>query len=86
MSQAYSGRKRIRRSFGRIPQVVEMPNLIEVQKYSNDQFLQVECPTEGRDEDGLQAVFKSVFPVSDFSGASMLEFVSYDFERPKYDV
>jgi len=86
MSQAYAGRKRIRRSFGRIPQVVEMPNLIEVQKYSYDQFLQVECPTEGRDEDGLQAVFKSVFPISDFSGASMLEFVSYDFERPKYDV
>ncbi|MEC7163813.1 MAG: DNA-directed RNA polymerase subunit beta, partial [Pseudomonadota bacterium] len=86
MSQAYAGRKRIRRSFGRIPQVVEMPNLIEVQKYSYDQFLQVECPTEGRDEDGLQAVFNSVFPISDFSGASMLEFVSYDFERPKYDV
>ena len=86
MSQAYAGRKRIRRSFGRIPQVVEMPNLIEVQKYSYDQFLQVECPTEGRDEDGLQAVFKSVFPISDFSGASMLEFVSYGFERPKYDV
>ncbi|CAI8421142.1 MAG: DNA-directed RNA polymerase subunit beta [Rhodobiaceae bacterium UBA7378] len=86
MSQAYAGRKRIRRSFGRIPQVVEMPNLIEVQKYSYDQFLQVECPNEGREENGLQSVFKSVFPISDFSGASMLEFVSYDFERPKYDV
>jgi len=86
MSQAYAGRKRVRRSFGRIPQVVEMPNLIEVQKYSYDQFLQVQAPEGGRDEDGLQAVFKSVFPISDFSGASMLEFVSYDFEKPKYDV
>ena len=86
MSQAYAGRKRVRRSFGRIPQVVEMPNLIEVQKYSYDQFLQVQAPDGGRDEDGLQAVFKSVFPISDFSGASMLEFVSYDFEKPKYDV
>ncbi|MGB0478399.1 MAG: DNA-directed RNA polymerase subunit beta, partial [Parvibaculales bacterium] len=86
MSQAYAGRKRVRRSFGRIPQVVEMPNLIEVQKYSYDQFLQVQEPDGGRDEDGLQAVFKSVFPISDFSGASMLEFVSYDFEKPKYDV
>ena len=83
MSQAYAGRKRIRRSFGRIPQVVEMPNLIEVQKYSYDQFLQVECPTEGRDEDGLQAVFKSVFPIDDFSGASMLEFVSYEFRSAR---
>ena len=86
MSQAYAGRKRIRRSFGRIPQVVDMPNLIEVQKYSYDQFLQVNEPTEGRFEEGLQAVFKSVFPITDFSGASMLEFVSYEFETPKYDV
>ncbi|MDB2431692.1 hypothetical protein N9W88_01445 [Alphaproteobacteria bacterium] len=72
MSQAYAGRKRVRRSFGRIPQVVEMPNLIEVQKYSYDQFLQVQAPDGGRDEDGLQAVFKSVFPISDFSGKSLL--------------
>jgi DNA-directed RNA polymerase subunit beta len=86
MSQAYAGRKRIRRSFGRIPQVVEMPNLIEVQKYSYDQFLQVLAADGGRLEEGLQAVFKSVFPIADFSGSSMLEFVSYDFEKPKYDV
>ena len=72
MSQAYSGRKRIRRSFGRIPQVVEMPNLIEVQKYSYDQFLQVAHPEGGRLEEGLQSVFKSVFPITDFSGAAML--------------
>ncbi|MDC0148167.1 DNA-directed RNA polymerase subunit beta [Alphaproteobacteria bacterium] len=86
MSQAYAGRKRIRRSFGRIPQVVEMPNLIEVQKYSYDQFLQVAHPEGGRLEEGLESVFKSVFPISDFSGAAMLEFVSYEFEKPKYDV
>ena len=66
MSQAYAGRKRIRRSFGRIPQVVEMPNLIEVQKYSYDQFLQVVHPDGGRLEEGLQSVFKSVFPIYRF--------------------
>ena len=86
MSQAYAGRKRIRKSFGRIPQIVDVPNLIEVQKYSYDQFLQVQAPEGGRYEDGLQAVFKSVFPITDFSGAAMLEFVSYEFEKPKYDV
>ncbi len=86
MSQAYAGRKRIRRSFGRIPQVVEMPNLIEVQKYSYDQFLQMVASAEGRQEQGLQAVFKSVFPIEDFAGASRLEFVDYEFEAPKYDV
>ena len=86
MSQTIAGRKRIRRSFGRIPQVVEMPNLIEVQKYSYDQFLQVDRPEAGRDERGLESVFKSVFPISDFANTSMLEFVSYEFETPKYDV
>ena len=86
MSQAYTGRKRIRRSFGRIPQVVEMPNLIEVQKYSYDQFLQTIAPEAGREEKGLQAVFNSVFPIEDFAGASCLEFDTYKFDPPKYDV
>jgi DNA-directed RNA polymerase subunit beta len=86
MSQTFAGRKRLRRSFGRIPQVLEMPNLIEVQKYSYDQFLQVARPDGGRDEQGLEAVFKSVFPISDFGNTSLLEFVSYEFEAPKYDV
>lgn len=86
MTQSFTGRKRVRKSFGKIPQVAEMPNLIEVQKYSYDQFLQVVNPEGGRLEQGLQAVFKSVFPISDFSDTSTLEFVSYEFEAPKYDV
>ena len=63
-----------------------MPNLIEVQKESYDQFLQIKEPEDGRVNEGLQAVFKSVFPISDFSGQAMLEFVRYEFELPKYDV
>jgi len=63
-----------------------MPNLIEVQKASYDQFLMVDEPQGGRLDEGLQAVFRSVFPISDFSGTSMLEFVRYEFEQPKYDV
>ena len=63
-----------------------MPNLIEVQKASYDQFLLVKEPLGGRPDEGLQAVFKSVFPISDFSNTSMLEFVKYEFEAPKYDV
>ncbi|WP_127090667.1 DNA-directed RNA polymerase subunit beta [Aquabacter cavernae] len=86
MAQTFTGRKRIRKFFGKIKEVAEMPNLIEVQKASYDQFLQVEEPKGGRADDGLQAVFKSVFPISDFSGAAMLEFVRYEFEAPKYDV
>ncbi|MEX2250029.1 MAG: DNA-directed RNA polymerase subunit beta, partial [Parvibaculum sp.] len=86
MTQSFTGRKRVRKIFGHIPQVAEMPNLIEVQKYSYDQFLQVVNPVGGREEQGLQAVFKSVFPISDFSENSTLEFVNYEFETPKYDV
>ena len=63
-----------------------MPNLIEVQKASYDQFLLVKEPVGGRPDEGLQTVFKSVFPISDFSNTSMLEFVKYEFEPPKYDV
>jgi DNA-directed RNA polymerase subunit beta len=82
----FNGRKRVRKYFGSIPDVAEMPNLIEVQKASYDQFLMVEEPEGGRLDEGLQSVFKSVFPISDFSGASMLEFVKYEFEAPKFDV
>ncbi|MBB3929964.1 DNA-directed RNA polymerase subunit beta [Kaistia hirudinis] len=86
MAQAFTGRKRIRKFFGSIGDVAEMPNLIEVQKASYDQFLMVEEPEGGRPDEGLQAVFKSVFPISDFSNTALLEFVRYDFDPPKYDV
>jgi DNA-directed RNA polymerase subunit beta len=86
MTQTFTGRKRVRKFFGKIREVAEMPNLIEVQKASYDQFLQLENPEGERNDDGLQAVFKSVFPISDFSGTAMLEFVRYEFEPPKYDV
>src|ERR1700732_2650102 len=84
--QTFTGRKRVRKFFGHIKEVAEMPNLIEVQKASYDQFLMVDEPPGGRLDEGLQAVFRSVFPISDFSGTSMLEFVRYEFEPPKYDV
>jgi DNA-directed RNA polymerase subunit beta len=83
---SFNGRRRVRKFFGKIPEVAEMPNLIEVQKASYDQFLMVDEPQGGRPEEGLQSVFKSVFPIQDFAGTSMLEFVSYEFEAPKFDV
>ena len=86
MAQTFTGRKRVRKFFGTIKEVAEMPNLIEVQKASYDQFLLVKEPAGGRPDEGLQAVFKSVFPISDFSNSSQLEFVKYEFEPPKYDV
>jgi len=84
--QTTNGHKRLRKMFGRIHEVAEMPNLIEVQKQSYDQFLMVEEPVGGRLDEGLQAVFRSVFPIRDFGERAQLEFVRYAFEPPKYDV
>ena len=86
MAETFTGRKRVRKFFGKIHEVAEMPNLIEVQKASYDQFLLVKEPHGGRPDEGLQAVFKSVFPITDFSNTAQLEFVRYEFEAPKYDV
>src|ERR1700681_1661354 len=86
MAISFNGQKRIRRSFGRIPEVAPMPNLIEVQKSSYDHFLQMGVTQEKRTSVGLQEVFKSVFPIRDFSDRARLEFVSYELETPKYDV
>ena len=83
---SFTGRKRIRKDFGRIPTVTPMPNLIEVQKNSYDTFLQRGVAKSDRTDSGLQEVFGSVFPIQDFSGHGTLEFVNYEFEEPKYDV
>ena len=77
---------RIRRSFGKIKKIIEIPNLIEIQKRSYDDFLQVGVSTDDRADVGLQAVFKSVFPIKDFNETASLEFVSYELGTPKYDV
>ena len=86
MTLSFTGRKRFRKHFGKIVEIAEMPNLIEVQKTSYDQFLQVDKPEGGRKDEGLQTVFSSVFPIKDFSESSLLEYVDYHFEEPKYDV
>jgi DNA-directed RNA polymerase subunit beta len=86
VQQTTNEHKRLRRMFGRLHEVAEMPNLIEVQKQSYDQFLMVEEPEGGRQDEGLEAVFRSVFPIKDFGERAQLEFVRYAFDPPKYDV
>ena len=85
-TESFTGKKRIRKSFGRIPEAVRMPNLIEVQRSSYEQFLQREVRPGQRRVEGIEAVFRSVFPIKDFNEKAMLEYVSYEFEDPKYDV
>ena len=86
ITSSFTGRKRIRKSFGRIPELAEMPNLIDVQRASYEAFLQMHTPHDSRTNTGLQEVFRSVFPIDDFAGRGRLEFVYYELEDPKYDV
>ncbi len=78
--------RRSRKDFGKIPSIVEIPSLIEVQKRSYETFLQQDAAPDRREEIGLQAVFKSVFPIEDYNGNARLEFDSYHFGDPKYTV
>ncbi len=75
---------RTRLDFGKIPVILDIPNLIEVQQNSYERFLQLDVPPEERVDTGLQEIFKSVFPISDYNDMALLEFVSYSFGRPKY--
>ncbi len=86
MANVIQSNFRIRKNLGRISRVIEVPNLIDIQKSSYDKFLQTNVPPGERVEVGLQAVFRSVFPIKDFNGTSELVFVSYNLEKPKYDV
>ena len=86
MIQTFIGKKRIRKYFGKIREVLEMPNLIEVQKSSYDLFLKSGDQSEPLDNEGIKGVFQSVFPIKDFNETAIIEFVRYELEKPKYDV
>ena len=86
MATQIQGNFRVRKNFAKITKVIDIPNLIDIQKQSYEKFLQKDIPHEQREVVGLQGVFRSVFPIKDFNKTSSLEFVSYNLEKPKYDV
>ncbi|MDA9088337.1 DNA-directed RNA polymerase subunit beta [Amylibacter sp.] len=86
MAQTHSGIKRIRKYYGKIREVLDIPNLIQVQKSSYDLFLNSGDQSQPLDGEGINAVFQSVFPIKDFNETAVLEYVKYDLEKPKYDV
>jgi DNA-directed RNA polymerase subunit beta len=86
MSSVVQTNFRIRKNLGNVRQVIEIPNLIDIQKSSYDKFLQINVPAHERENIGLQAVFRDVFPIKEANGTSELVFVSYNLEKPKYDV
>src|SRR3546814_2505550 len=82
-AKSFIGKKRIRKVFGHIHEVVQMPNLIEVQRESYEQFLRSR-PADNY-VSGLEKTLRSVFPIRDFAGTAELDFVHYELEEPKYD-
>ena len=86
MASTFLGQKRLRKYYGKIREVLEMPNLIEVQKSSYDLFLRSGDAEQPLDGEGIKGVFQSVFPIKDFNETAVLEFVKYELEKPKYDV
>ena len=86
MAKSFLGQKRLRKYYGKIREVLEMPNLIEVQKSSYDLFLKSGDTLQPLDGEGIKGVFQSVFPIKDFNETAILEFVKYELEKPKYDV
>ena len=77
---------RVRKNFAKTAQTIEPPHLIAMQRYSYDRFLQRDVSPDAREDVGLQAIFKNIFPITDFNGLCSLEFVRYTFGDPKYTV
>jgi DNA-directed RNA polymerase subunit beta len=86
MASRLANNFRIRRSFGHIRRIIDIPHLLEIQRHSYDEFLQRTSFLEQRTDSGLQGVFRSVFPIKDFNETASLEFVSYTLGEPKYSV
>ena len=86
MAYSFTEKKRIRKNFGKQPSILEVPYLLAIQLDSYRSFLQAEKPEESRGDVGLHAAFKSVFPISSYSGNASLEYVSYRLGEPVFDV
>ncbi|MCK8516758.1 DNA-directed RNA polymerase subunit beta [Methylonatrum kenyense] len=86
MAYSFTEKKRIRKDFGKIPNILEVPFLLATQLDSYRQFLQADLAPDSREETGLHASFKSVFPISSYSGTATLEYVSYRIGTPVFDV
>jgi len=86
MAYSIANNQLLRKHFTEVQRIIDIPNLIEIQKNSYKRFLQTELPPSARQNIGLEAVFRSVFPIRDFSETCSLEYVSYGLGTPKYDV
>ena len=85
MAYSFTEKKRIRKDFGKRQSILEVPYLLAIQLDSYRKFLQADTAEDGRDEQGLHAAFKSVFPITSYSGNAILEYVSYRLGEPAFD-
>ena len=86
MALSFTEKKRIRKDFGKRPQVLDIPYLLAIQLESYRQYLQTDIPVEERRDAGLHGAFNSVFPIVSYSGFVMLEYVDYNLAEPVFDV
>ncbi|MCK5914283.1 MAG: DNA-directed RNA polymerase subunit beta, partial [Desulfuromusa sp.] len=86
MAYSFANNPLLRKHFAKVTNIIDIPNLIDIQKTSYKRFLQAELPSQDRKQSGLEAVFRSVFPIQDFSDTCSMEYVSYSLGAPKYDV
>src|SRR5210317_2340427 len=86
MAYSFTEKKRIRKNFGKRPTILDVPYLLSIQVASYAKFLQTDKSIEERDDRGLHAAFKSVFPIVSYSGNAALEYVSYVLGTPAFDV
>ncbi|USE83031.1 DNA-directed RNA polymerase subunit beta [Acinetobacter tibetensis] len=86
MAYSYTEKKRIRKNFGKLPSVMDAPYLLAIQVDSYRTFLQDGKSPKNREDIGLQAAFRSVFPIESYSGNAALEFVEYSLGKPEFDV
>ena len=86
MAYSFTEKKRIRKDFGKLSEVMEMPYLLSIQVDSYDRFLQLNVPPGQRQDAGLHAAFRSVFPIVSYSGSAALEYVDYRLGTPTFDV
>src|SRR5690625_7288378 len=86
MAYSYTEKKRIRKDFGKLPHVMDVPYLLAIQLDSYRKFTQMDIPPAERGETGLHAAFRSIFPIVSYSGSAALEYVSYGLGKPVFDV
>ncbi len=86
MAYSIANNQLLRKHFQEIKRIIDIPNLIDIQKNSYQRFLQADLPATARQNNGVEGVFRSVFPIRDFSETCSLEYVEYSLGTPKYDV